>query len=536
MKTTLLRLLSLVALLAVCFAVPPLEARADVLKDYQKRYKKGFLSDREDVISELAELGSTKAVKAIRWCIDHTKKVLVKAEKDAEKAYKRYVPVRDELVEKEMKWASKFKEKGKKVPKKRPKWPVDDEYLQVKSETEEADRLVKREKDFLRKALAAHGKIVAQLPPADQEKIKAEWQKQVGAKGWGERAAVYELLGGTKSDWAYQMLVDATKSEADPRALIVVIDGLGGREAAKVLPILDHALQDTRWLVRAAAIEALERTPSKESIDLLVDTLGVEQGRLKDDCVRALRTLTGHDGRADHDLWKRYWADNREQWNGPPEPEPDEEDEDPEKEWERQLAKSEDRKTGFFGIETNSRRLVYVIDISGSMNEKAGEKGDASRADKAKDELVRAVRALEDGAAFNILFFAAGVVPWQEGMVDASSETRRSAEEFVTKMAVGGGTNSHDAFDRAFALADKIKGKKRLEDGSGDAKVDTIIFLSDGKPSVGRITAPDALRAQIRDWNKTRRITIHSVAFGKDADLEFMKGLAGDSGGTFLAK
>jgi Mg-chelatase subunit ChlD len=508
----------------------------DVLQDYKKRTKGGFLSDREEVIQELAALGDPKAVRAIRWCIEHTRKELAKAEKAAEKAFKVLDPLIEETVEKQQKWAEGYTKKGLKPPDRRPKWPVDDKRMKAKAEADECDRKVKREKEFLASALDAHGRIVSQLEAPAQEKIRVGWEKELTSKEWTERAGVFGLLGSTPTDWAYVLLTNGAVSEPDPRVLIVIIDALGGRDPSKVLPIFEERLKDPRWLVRSATIAALEKTPSRETIDLLLDRLEVEEGRLQDDCARALRALTGADLRTDHDLWKRYWEANREKWTGPPEPEPEEEDLDPEKEWERQLAKSKDRTTGFFGIETKSRRLVYVIDVSGSMNEPVEKDSKVTRADRAKDELVRTIRALEDGASFNIIFFAAEVHTWQKEMATASSETRRSAEEFIVKMNVGGGTNAHDALDRAFLLADEVTGKKRGPDGTGDAKVDTIVFLSDGKPSRGRITATDALRAAVREWNKTRKITIHCVAFGKDSDVDFLKGMAEDSGGTFLAK
>src|SRR6185503_7867115 len=111
--------------------------------------------------------------------------------------------------------------------------------------------------------------------------------------------------------------------------------------------------------------------------------------------------------------------------------------------------------------------------------------------------------------------------------------------------AIEGGTNTYDALEAAFAFADLGKGKKREADPTGDARVDTIMFLSDGKPTVGRITDPDQIRGAVKNWNKARRIAIHAIAFGVNdalkkggdgADPKFMKGLADDTGGKYVEK
>ena len=87
------------------------------------------------------------------------------------------------------------------------------------------------------------------------------------------------------------------------------------------------------------------------------------------------------------------------------------------------------------------------------------------------------------------------------------------------------------------------KGKKKESDPTGDARVDTIVFLSDGKPTQGKTTDPDAIRTAVREWNKSRRVAVHTVAFGAikkegqdGADPQFMKALADDTGGTAVVK
>jgi uncharacterized protein YegL len=177
-----------------------------------------------------------------------------------------------------------------------------------------------------------------------------------------------------------------------------------------------------------------------------------------------------------------------------------------------------------------------VIDVSGSMLEPSGPAGSPTRAHLAKEELKRAVLALEDNATFNIVFFSVDVKPWKKEMVVADAESRREAVDFIERVGVVGGTSTFGALEFAFDLATVGKGKSAEPDPSGDAKVDTVILLSDGKPSLGRYTDGDQIREQVRRWNVDRRIQVHAVAFGADADTGFMEGLAKDTGGSFLSK
>ena len=53
--------------------------------------------------------------------------------------------------------------------------------------------------------------------------------------------------------------------------------------------------------------------------------------------------------------------------------------------------------------------------------------------------------------------------------------------------------------------------------------------MSDGLPNGG----PDAVLQEIRKVN-TNNIIIHTIAFGEDADLDFMRTLAQENNGTFI--
>ena len=75
-----------------------------------------------------------------------------------------------------------------------------------------------------------------------------------------------------------------------------------------------------------------------------------------------------------------------------------------------------------------------------------------------------------------------------------------------------GGTNIHDALETAFRAADTAAdGKTNL------VAYDTIFFMTDGTPTAGKLQKPAEILAAVREWNRTARIMIHSVAVGDAA-------------------
>lgn len=535
----------------VAAAVAAVAFAGDVLTDWQKRYtKEAYASQKLEVAKALAETGKPDALKALQQCLVISKAAIEDFRKDADKARAKFAPVEAKLVERINAYNEQQKKLGNPNPATRPVFPEDEEYTKLRAEIDGTDRRIASEVAVLGDVLDAHGRLIEKLPPDAQKAVRDDWTKnRLSSKDWGVRADCYELLGHTQTDWATELLVaavtPATGTETDARALVIAVDGLATRDAAKVVPALAARIDDVRWLVRVAVVKALEDTPSKEGIDAIVKRMVKEDGRLKADCARALTALTGQKIPPNPEMWRIWWEANRDKWSGKPPP-PKLDPTGAENLGKADTAAAEDKRTGFFGIEVESKRVVFVIDISGSMATAMGGTGpDAkkSRADTAKEELTRVLGALEDGSLFNIVFFSSGVKVWKPEMQKADAKTRKEAQDYVAAVQIGGGTNTFDALEAAFGLGDMGKGKKKESDPTGDARVDTIVFLSDGKPSVGRTTDPDAIRTAVRDWNKARRVAINTVAFGAvkkegqdGADPQFMKGLADDTGGKSVVK
>ena len=63
--------------------------------------------------------------------------------------------------------------------------------------------------------------------------------------------------------------------------------------------------------------------------------------------------------------------------------------------------------------------------------------------------------------------------------------------------------------------------------------VDTVFFLSDGRPTVGAFVDPDDILREVKEANDLRKVIIHTIAIG-EFQKDFMKRLAEENGGIFV--
>ena len=63
--------------------------------------------------------------------------------------------------------------------------------------------------------------------------------------------------------------------------------------------------------------------------------------------------------------------------------------------------------------------------------------------------------------------------------------------------------------------------------------LDTIYFLSDGRPSIGKLLEPEEILAEVRKHNENYRLVIHTIAIG-DFQKAFLRQLAEANGGVFV--
>lgn len=316
--------------------------------------------------------------------------------------------------------------------------------------------------------------------------------------------------------WIDQLL-DYTKYE-DPEVRNLALQALGTTKDKKALDKLVAALQDPNWSVRLAALDALEHLKTKEAIGPIIERMAKEEGRMAQEFSLALWRLTGQGFQENAQGWDNWWkasADRfefltEEQLNAVKTGEDDYK--------LRQTTRVEQK---FFGIRIVSHRVIFIIDVSGSMveilNSEYEGKGGQQRIDVAKRELERCVQGLDPSAMFNIITFSSDVDRWLDGSLSVANEKNRGeAKTFASKLSAGGGTNIYGAMKEAFQ----------------DPDVDTIFFLSDGEPSVGDEIDPLVIREHVKAWNEHRGIQINTIAIG--GQFQVLEWLAADSGGTHV--
>lgn len=316
------------------------------------------------------------------------------------------------------------------------------------------------------------------------------------------------------ADWEAR-LANYAKSE-DPNVRNAAIRVLGDTRNPDYLPLLGEAIRSADWSTRLAAAYGLETIKRPEGVGFIAERIAEETGRVALEMGQILFRLTGKPYRDKGRLWKLWWENEGS------------------KGFEflteaelRKLRREEEVRelremstTEFFGLRIESTRVIFILDVSGSMDfltrgEFLGEKG-VPRIDPARRELDRCLAGLGKDAFFNMIFFSDQVTPWQDQVAQVTPEAIADAKEFLERVRPLGGTNVYGALERAFE----------------DPEVDTIFLLSDGEPSVGAVIDPFGIRSEVADWNRNRGVIINSIAVG--AELDLLRWLAEDTGGTYV--
>ncbi|MCA8958280.1 MAG: HEAT repeat domain-containing protein [Planctomycetes bacterium] len=306
-------------------------------------------------------------------------------------------------------------------------------------------------------------------------------------------------------------------------------------------------LRDKVWQVRACARENLAILKTKKSIPVLIEALAAELARKKDPWsldVRLHRTLEGLTGirmpLGQVQTWQAFWrkegatfAFAREQPKG--------------KQNGKEAKSSKYEK--FFKLELQSNRLLFVIDLSGSMVEPitlktfgvgtgagAPEKRTTTKAKLVVEELKKMVMTLKDGDLFNIIVFSDDVRVWRArddgrpALVKMSDQVRDDLlGGYLDNLQPAGLTNLHGALDCALGF-----GGRGLHDKYYELGYDTLYVLSDGAPTTGKVTDTEEILRMVREVNSLRRLTINTITFGFLNQVAFLKKLAEQNGGRHI--
>ena len=307
--------------------------------------------------------------------------------------------------------------------------------------------------------------------------------------------------------------------------------------------------KEKNWQVRATIVDGMVRLRSRHAIPALIAAMKLELGRggrkggMGDEMLLArihdgLVGLTGQDlPRNAPQLWESFWeregANFRFATKDGPRAQKD----------GRSRPEDGASYVKYFNLDIRSKRILFIIDFSGSMREPVSLKGRYAgmgakqpKYELVKKELEKVVRALPRDTICNVVFFSNEATAWRRGkggrpeLVEMSDNNKAALLHYVYETAPGGSTNLFGALELALAM-----GERGVYDKYYQTAYDSVFLLSDGAPSSGKIIEPDAIRAEVAKINKLRRIRINTIVFGDESNnLTFMRKLAEENKGRFI--
>jgi len=344
------------------------------------------------------------------------------------------------------------------------------------------------------------------------------------------RLRLIELLITSGADTAREGLVASLAGQREPLMRVAVIDGLAQAGDTRIVEwLLASGLSDESWHVRSRSMLALSTLRSAAAVEPLLDALEEEEGRLRTDAEAALELLTAKNFNGNMTLWRRWWKDNKEGFVVSDATEKSDE--------EKAL---EGVGLTFFGLRTESEKVLFILDASGSMNEPmatytGGGRAGETRLTVAKRELMKALAGVKDGGTFNIVVYAADVWTWSEEPVVMEAMTREEATIFVEEITAIGGTNIWGCIEKGLDMSQGRKSKKGLSKWV-QPNYDTLFLLTDGQPSIGISTNREEILDMVRERNEGLGLVINTIGLSSDQDAVLMRRLAEENNGTYAAR
>lgn len=410
---------------------------------------------------------------------------------------------------------------------------------------EELGKLAQEE----RRATDAIVTAICEGPPKLRE-IIIKQAKSSKPSDWPFRAAAVAVAARSmdeKGSGSY--LLRTLAKDSDPRVRLSALDALATTKEGWEHLVIGR-LADPHWSVVLRAAQILEERKVHKAVPHLINALTGASPRLAQGVGAALKALTGENFEPYADVWTKWWEEHKDDF---------------EKDVEVKTGKKpEFPRIHFYGVEIKSDRVLFIIDVSGSMKleiktkdeEPKKKKKDpvvtgpgnpppppdledflrqGKKIDIAKHELKKAIERMPKEFTFNIIQFNQGAKPWQEKMVKASKKNKEAAYTWIRGLKPSGSTYTDGALRMGFKMAGLIN----FDDKYPNIALDTIVLLSDGAPTdtsfpTAKLMDPEVILGNVREWNKHGKVVIHCIAVNMPEGNVFMEKLAKENGGTFV--
>jgi hypothetical protein len=356
--------------------------------------------------------------------------------------------------------------------------------------------------------------------------------------------------------------------ESDERVAVQFVDALTAtvvHAGSKIDPpalsaALDAAIKvysKQGWRYQLVALDFFAAARSARTVPVLIETLAQYYGKnppagdkgsglIPVRAHQVLQNLTKCVYPANRpDQWQAWWNENGTSLQVDVSTEPLKLD---------RLAKAAITVTNsFFGIPVAGNRVVFVVDISGSMKFRLVRKDTTGPETEYENkwalcyaELKGAIERLGADCSFNVIFFSTTAEAWRPKPVPASAANKKAFVADLGKINPDGGTNTWAGVQLA------LQAKSADPTVRVPADLDELFVLSDGVPSIGEVVDPKHILATVAAVNEVSKIRVNTVYIGGDEKEEakksrntpdweidgpeFMRQMAQQNGGQFLHK
>lgn len=211
---------------------------------------------------------------------------------------------------------------------------------------------------------------------------------------------------------------------------------------------------------------------------------------------------------------------------------------------------------GLFGIPVEGTRILFILDLSGSMDfpmrhggtvarggraePKDKEKDAPTRLSVAKKEMTRVIQQLDERGAFNIITYNGNpkCEVWCKEMQPSTPKNKERAIKFVDGMRALGGTNMWSGLEEGLKMKTLVYGERY------DVNVDEMFVVSDGAPNLGEVTDAVEILRIVTEQNRFSRLRINTIYIDSPNEQnprgqsispnELMKRMAAQNGGRFV--
>lgn len=166
---------------------------------------------------------------------------------------------------------------------------------------------------------------------------------------------------------------------------------------------------------------------------------------------------------------------------------------------------------------TTPADMCFVIDTSGSMQ-------DGNKIEQARKALSYCVSQLHEADRFNIIRFSTETERFRDTLVSASKQNVEDARNWIGKLEARGGTNISEALGTAISMAPSGDDSKTT---GGAQRICTIVFITDGLPTVG-VTDAGRILEEMKSKN-TKNVRIFAFGVGYDVNTKLLDRLADET-------